>query len=154
MRLGLISDTHGFFEPRLAELFAGVDHILHAGDVGSLSVLDDLRALAPVTAVQGNVDFAEMGLRLTECVEWGGKKFLLHHIVNPRHPGDDLRQSLAERRPDVVVFGHSHQAFQQRLGGVLYFNPGYAGKPRFNQPRSVATARLEGAELRFDYHPL
>jgi putative phosphoesterase len=154
MRLGLVSDTHGFFDPRLADLLAGVDHILHAGDVGRLSVLDDLRAIAPVTAVLGNVDFPEMGLRLTECVEWAGKKFLLHHIVNPQHPGEDLQQSLAERQPDVVVFGHSHQPFQQRLRGVLYFNPGYAGPQRFNQPRSVAIARLDGQALRFEHLPL
>ena len=150
MRLGVISDTHGHFDPRVAEIFAGVDHILHAGDVGSLEVLSELRLLAPVTAVLGNVDYWEMGLRLTECVELGGRKFLLHHIVNPRQLGDELKARLAEHQPDTVVFGHSHVAFQQTLDGVLFLNPGYAGKPRFNQPRSVAILHLDGPSLRWE----
>jgi len=154
MRIGIISDTHGYFDPQVAERFAGVDHILHAGDVGTLDVLRELRALAPVTVVLGNVDFPEMGLRLTECVELAGKKFLLHHIVNPQHLGEDLQSSMAQLQPDVVVFGHSHIAFQKRLRGVLFFNPGYAGKPRFNQPRSLALAHLEAQGLRFESLPL
>jgi putative phosphoesterase len=148
MRIGVISDTHGHFDPQVAGVFAGVDHILHAGDVGSLEVLTELRALAPVTAVLGNVDYWEMGLRLTECVELAGRKFLLHHIVNPQHPGDELRSNLAEHQPQVVVFGHSHVPFQRTLGGVLFLNPGYAGKPRFNQPRSVVIAHLDASGLR------
>jgi uncharacterized protein len=148
MRLGVISDTHGHFEPQLAEVFAGVDHILHAGDVGSLEVLAQLRALAPVTAVLGNVDYTEMGLRLTECVELGGMKFLLHHIVNPRQLGEHLRASLAELQPAAVVFGHSHIPFDQRVGAVRFLNPGYAGKARFNQPRSVVVAHLDERGLR------
>ena len=148
MRIGVISDTHGHFDPQVAEVFAGVDHILHAGDVGSLEVLAELRLLAPVTAVLGNVDYWEMGLRLTECIELGGRKFLLHHIVNPRHLGDELRTSLAEHQPQVVVFGHSHIPSQQNLGGVLFLNPGYAGKLRFNQARSVALLHLGATGLR------
>jgi putative phosphoesterase len=154
MRLGIISDTHGYLDPRIAEIFAGVDHILHAGDVGSLPVLAELRAIAPVTAVLGNVDFPEMGLRLTECVELGGKRFLLHHIVNPQHLGEDIQASLATHEPDVVVFGHSHIAFQRRLRGALFLNPGYAGKPRFNQPRSVVIAHLDKLGFRCESIPL
>ena len=72
-RIGVISDTHGLFDERITELFAGVDHILHAGDVGRYAVLDELRAIAPVTAVMGNVDSPEMGWRLTEFVELAGR---------------------------------------------------------------------------------
>jgi hypothetical protein len=151
MRIGVISDTHGHFDPQLNEIFAGVDRILHAGDVGSLEVLPELRLLAPVTAVMGNVDYWEMGLRLTECVALSGRKFLLHHIVNPRQLGDELKASLAEHEPNVVVFGHSHLRFQETIGGVLFLNPGYAGKPRFNQPRSVAILRLDGPGLRCEF---
>ena len=153
-KIGVISDTHGFLDPEVPTLFAGVDHILHAGDVGSLDVLVELRALAPVTAVLGNVDYTEMGLRLTECVELDGKKFLLHHIVNPRQLGEHLRASIAELQPDVVVFGHSHIPFQQKVGGVLFLNPGYAGRPRFNQPRSLVVAHLDERGLRCEFVPL
>ena len=153
-RIGVISDTHGFFDPKVAEFFDGVDHILHAGDVGRTSVLDELRALAPVTAVQGNVDGPELGLRLTEFVELAGCGFLLHHIVNPRHLGDDLLRRIAVNQPGMVVFGHSHQQFCESVGGVRFFNPGYAGQPRFNAPRSVAILHCAGAEPSPQFLPL
>ena len=153
-RLGVISDTHGFFDPKVAELFQGVDHILHAGDVGRTAVLDELRVLAPVTAVQGNVAGPELGLRLTEFVELAGSGFLLHHIVNPRHLGDDLLRRIAINRPTVVVFGHSHQQFCQTLDGVLFFNPGYAGQARFNAPRSVAILQCDAAGPQTQFHAL
>ena len=83
MRIGVISDTHAFLDPRVEKLFAGVDHILHAGDVGPHMLLHELEAIAPVTAVVGNTD-AGLNLNLTEVVELGGRKFLVHHIVDPR----------------------------------------------------------------------
>jgi hypothetical protein len=154
MKIGVISDTHGWLDPQVEALFAGVEHILHAGDMGSARVLDELRGIAPVTAVLGNVDFAEMGLRDTATVELGGLKFLLHHIVQPRQPGEYLQARLAEWPPDVVVFGHSHIAFDGVVGGVRFFNPGYAGMPRFNQPRSVAVFELTDGRLHAQFLPL
>ena len=134
----------------MASHFAGVEHILHAGDVGGGTVLRDLRRIAPVTAVLGNVDFAESGLRLTERVELGGRVFLLHHIVNPRQLTDDLREDLQKRPVDVLVFGHSHVPFERRLEGTLFLNPGYAGMPRFAQPRSLALVHIESGALRIE----
>lgn len=154
MRIGIISDTHGYLDPAVAEHFAGVDHILHAGDLGTMDVLYELRTLAPVTAVLGNVDYAQMGLRLTEMIELAGQRFLLHHIVNPHQIGDPLRASLAQYRPHVVVYGHTHIAAQQQTRGAIFFNPGYAGQPRFNQPRSLALAHVDAAGLRFETLPL
>lgn len=138
MKLGIISDTHDYFDPRITRLFKSVDHILHAGDVGSQSILSRLEQIAPVTAVIGNTDH---GLRLkeTEVIELGERKFLIHHIVEPREIGDRLQNRINRAKPDVVVFGHTHKRFCQIIGGILFFNPGYAGKQRFSLDRSVAT---------------
>src|SRR5690349_16844749 len=122
MKIGVISDTHGFVDPRILSLFKDVDHILHGGDVGSHVALAELENVAPVTAVLGNVD-AGMALKLTETVELGGRKFLLHHIVDPRNPDSDLRETITRSRPDVVVFGHTHKPFSERIDNVLFLNP-------------------------------
>jgi len=154
MKLGILSDTHGFLDPRIPELFAGVDHILHAGDIGYPSTILDLEAIAPVTAVLGNTDDPRISFRETEVVELGGRKFLVHHIVDPRRPADRVRDRIARERPDVVVFGHTHKAFCERIGGTLFFNPGYCGKPKFAQPRSVAILHCDAKEIREEYLPL
>ncbi len=152
IRIGVIADTHGFLDEEIPGLFAGVDHILHAGDVGPLSVVRELEALAPVTAVLGNTD-GPIGLRLTEAVELAGRRWLVHHIVNPRQWGEDLRARLARAKTDVVVFGHTHRPFCETVGGVLFFNPGYAGRPKFGLSRSVAILEC-GDEIRPRYFPL
>ena len=146
MKIGIISDTHNFFDPRLPELFAGVDYILHAGDIGQPRILLELELLAPVTAVGGNTDDPGFHYRLSQTLELGRRKFLLYHIVNPHAPGDDLRERIEKEHPDVVVFGHSHKPFCEELGGVLFFNPGYAGKSRFGMERTVAIMHC-GREL-------
>ncbi len=144
MKVGLISDTHGFFDPRIPELLAGVEHILHAGDIGSGQILMQLERIAPVTAVLGNNDYGIAGLdcRETEVVELGGRKFLVHHIVNPRFHTDRVRALLKQHQPDFVVFGHTHEFFDAVLEGRRFVNPGYAGRPRFNLPRLLATLDL------------
>lgn len=146
MRIGVISDTHAFLDPRVEKLFAGVDHILHAGDVGPHMLLHELEAIAPVTAVVGNTD-AGLNLNLTEVVELGGRKFLVHHIVNPRSLDNDLKERITREQPDVVVFGHTHKPFCETVDGILFFNPGYAGKQRFDLKRSVAILTMDGTEL-------
>ncbi|MEK7708040.1 MAG: metallophosphoesterase family protein [Verrucomicrobiota bacterium] len=150
MKLGIVSDTHGFLDPRIAQLFDGVDHILHAGDVGPHSLLLELEVIAPVTAVLGNTD-GGLNLNLTEVARIGGRKFLVHHIVNPHAPGDDLKVRIARERPDAVVFGHTHKSFNQVIGGVLFLNPGYAGKPKFGAERSVALLHFDAKEMRADF---
>lgn len=150
MKIGVISDTHGFLDPQIPKLFAGVDHILHGGDVGAPMVLTELGNIAPVTAVLGNVD-GGMPLKLTEVAELGGKKFLLHHIVDPRNPGNELKESLSRTRPDVVVFGHTHKPFCETIGTILFLNPGYTGKQRFNLPRTVALFFIEDRKVRVEH---
>ena len=151
MQIGVISDTHNFFDPAISALFAGVEHILHAGDIGSPQILLDLQQIAPVTAVCGNTDEPGFDYKLTQVIELAGRKFLLHHIVNPRELTDSLRRRICAERADAVVFGHTHKPFCQILGGVLYFNPGYAGKSRFGMERSVAILDCAGREIRPRY---
>lgn len=147
MTVGLLSDTHGFWDPRIPGLFAGVDHILHAGDIGSSSILVELERIAPLTAVMGNCDGPPLDARETEVVDLAGRRFLLHHIVDPCVPGDRVARAIAHHRPDVVVFGHTHRPHDSQVGPIRYLNPGYAGRIRFNQPRSVAILDLRAPSL-------
>ena len=153
MNIGVISDTHNHFDPRIASLFAGVDHILHAGDIGLPWVILELESIAPVTAVLGNND-AGLEYHETECLELDGRKFLVHHIVDVHRPAELIRRRIAKEKPDVVVFGHSHKPFQEVIGHTLYFNPGYAGTPRFNLARSVAILHCGKNGIRAAYHAL
>lgn len=145
-RLGIISDTHGYFDPLVERHFAGVAHILHAGDVGPRHVLHELEAIAPVTAVLGNTHY-DIGLNLTEVVALGGRKLLLQHIVQPLELTEELRARIARERPAAVVFGHTHRACAEVHGGVLFLNPGPAGRSRLGQQRSVAILELTGRQL-------
>ena len=154
MKIGVISDTHGFLDPRVEKVFAGVDHILHAGDIGYASIILELQLIAPVTAVLGNCDDPQISYRLTEVVEQAQKKFLVHHIVNPHAPDEPLARRLAKERPDVVVFGHTHKKFAATVDGIFFFNPGYAGKPKFGAERSVAILHLDDQGIRHEFIPL
>ena len=154
MLLGIISDTHNFLDPQIPKLFAGVDHILHGGDVGQPVLLLELEQIAPVTAVAGNTDDPGFQFPLTQTIELGGLKFLLHHIVNPHRLTDPLRERIAQERPAAVIFGHTHKPFCDTIRGTLYFNPGYAGKARFNLARSVAILHCDQQGLRPEWLPL
>ena len=151
MRIGVISDTHNYLDPQVRRLFAGVEHILHGGDIGLPSILLELQEVAPVTAVSGNTDDPGFHYRLTEIVALAGRKFLLRHIVNPHSPDDSLQELLARERPEVVVFGHTHKPFSETLGATLFFNPGYAGKSRFGMERTVAILDCTGKNIRSEY---
>lgn len=153
MKIGVISDTHGFLDPKIPALFQGVDYILHGGDVGSPMVLLELESIAPVIAVLGNVDLG-MPLKFTEVVELGGHKLLLHHIVEPRNLDEDLAESIARARPGVVIFGHTHKPFSETINNVLFLNPGYAGKQRFSLPRTIAFLFMENGKLRVEHQGL
>jgi len=154
LRLGVISDTHNYLDPRIASIFAGVAHILHAGDIGLPSILLNLASIAPVTAVAGNTDDPALNYRQTELITLAGRKFLLHHIVNPNALSGEIQQRLALDRPEVVVFGHTHKPFFETLNGTLFFNPGYAGKSRFGMERSVALLHLGEKGIRPEYFSL
>jgi putative phosphoesterase len=152
-RIGIISDTHGHLDPKIPELFKGVNHILHAGDIGLPWLILQLEDIAPVTAVSGNTD-AGLEYKETEVVQLDGRKFLLHHVVDVISPSEKLQRRLIRENPDVVVFGHTHKRFCETIGQVLFFNPGYAGKTRFNLPRSVAILNCDEKGITADYFEL
>src|SRR6202522_297847 len=117
MLIGVISDTHGLLRPEALAALSGVEHILHAGDVGDIAILDALREIAPVTAIRGNVDVegACAELPATDVVELGGKLFYLVHSVR------DLDINPAAAGVSVVVSGHSHKPAVEMRSGVLFF---------------------------------
>jgi putative phosphoesterase len=154
MTLGVISDTHNFFDPKIPDLLKGVDHILHGGDIGTPKILLQLEQIAPVSAVAGNTDDLGFRYRQTEVLSLGDLKFLIHHIVNPFELDDSFKGRLARERPDAVVFGHTHKPFSQDLGGILFFNPGYAGKSRFGMQRTLALLHCNGKRIRPEYFTL
>jgi len=154
LKVGVISDTHNHFDPRIPQLFAGVDHILHGGDIGLPSIVLALEQIAPVTAVAGNTDDPGFHYRIAEVVELAGRKFLVQHIVNPQALDDTLKTRIARARADVVVFGHTHKPFSEIIDGIRFFNPGYAGKSRFGMERSVAILHCSEKGIRAEYVPL
>jgi uncharacterized protein len=139
MLIGVISDTHGLMRPEALAALRGVEHILHAGDVGNIEVLERLRKLAPVTAIRGNVDVSGPcgELPATDVVELAGKLFYLVHSVH------DLDIDPAAAGVAMVVSGHSHKASVSVKKDVVYFNPGSAGPRRFSLPVTVGFATVE-----------
>ncbi len=163
-KIGVVSDTHGYFDPALRQIFAGVEEILHAGDVGSPEVLDELRLIAPVRAVKGNVDSPELELPLSLTCSIGGLGIEMLHILpaaqseieawarsSSLKPGASARQQAFlqsfEAATRLIIFGHSHQPCLARLGGVVLFNPGSAGKKRFSLPRCCGRMYLAAASV-------
>lgn len=143
MRVGLIADTHGLVRLDVAVVFAGVDLILHAGDVGSGAVLSELECIAPVAAVRGNVDSPELRLPLTLVRRIGGLEVLVTH---GNEVGSPTPEKLAARHDaDLIVFGHTHRPLVRRVGRALVINPGAAGPRRFDLKPSVAILTLEDA---------
>ena len=145
MRLGVISDTHGLLRPEVFDAFAGVDHILHAGDVGGPDLLTELETLAPVTAVYGNTDGSALRSRLPRIatLQLDGFDIVVTH-------GDQLGSptpaALNASFPDaqIIVFGHTHRPLLTLVDVVVtVMNPGGAGARRFNLPPSVGILELE-----------
>jgi putative phosphoesterase len=150
VKIGVISDTHGFLDPKIAKLFAGTGHILHAGDIGDAFIAFELAQIAPVTVVLGNTDLG-LSFKETEVVELAARKFLVHHIVNPHAPADKLQARIERERPGAVIFGHTHKRFCETIGGILFFNPGYAGKPKPGTERCAAVLHCDEKEMRPEF---
>jgi putative phosphoesterase len=133
MQIGVISDTHGLLRPEAVEALRGVKHILHAGDVGDAAILDQLRQIAPVTAIRGNTDRSGPCVQLPaiELTELGGCSIYMLHDVH------ELDLDPVAAGIQAVVSGHSHKPLIEWKKGVLYFNPGSAGPRRFSLPISV-----------------
>lgn len=148
-RIGIISDTHGLLRPAAERGLTGVDHIIHAGDIGRPEIVDALRRIAPVTAIRGNVDSGEWARDYpdTNLVHLAGKSIYVLH---------DLKTLKADRGAgiDVIVSGHSHVPKIDTVGGVLYLNPGSAGPRRFKLPITLATLELTPDGMRPEIHDL
>lgn len=143
MTIGVISDTHGLLRPEALDALQGSDLILHAGDVGPREILDQLREIAPVVAVRGNVDTAiwATALPLADVVEAGGLQLYMRHD----RAALDLDPKAAGFA--AVIFGHSHRPGAELRDGVLFLNPGSAGPRRFTLPVTVARLTVEGGQL-------
>lgn len=141
MLVGVVSDTHGRLPETIAEALTGVDRIIHAGDVGSEGVLDELRSIAPVTAVRGNMDSGRLAWRLPDraVLRAGPHRVLVGHIES------HLRAGGVPEGTDVLVCGHTHRLRIERVGGLLVVNPGSAGGDPRDGSLSCVLLDLSGA---------
>jgi putative phosphoesterase len=139
MRIGLISDTHGLLRPQALDALAGVDRIIHAGDIGKAEILEALARIAPVDAVRGNNDRGDWARAIPETLDldYDGVRIHLLHDVK------ELRGKAPLSLARVVIAGHSHKPAVLEKDGVLYVNPGSAGPRRFKLPVSVAMLDIE-----------
>lgn len=146
MKIGLISDTHNYIDPRLWEIFAGVDIILHAGDSTSEEALIELKTIAPVHAVRGNSDDYSLIRKLPEHMLIQLENhyvYVVHILGSKREFLFRLRHHQIKETPSVVVFGHVHEASATLYDQMVFINPGCAGKQRAKGMRSVALLELE-----------
>ena len=150
MRIGVIADTHGLLRPEALARLAGVAHIIHAGDIGSPEIVPRLAAIAPVTAIRGNVDTQPWARTFApwEVVTLAGRTI---YVVHDRG-ALDLDPVAAGF--DMVMSGHSHQPRIETVDGVVYLNPGSAGPRRFRLPITLATVELTAATTRPEIHEL
>lgn len=146
-KIGLISDTHGLVREEVARALAGSELILHAGDVGKPEILDELRKIAPVIAIRGNVDVEEWARELPETavVQTEAATIYMIHDVNQL----DLKPEAAGFQ--IVVSGHSHKPSDAERNGVRYINPGSAGPRRFSLPISIARLNLSAKPWRVEF---
>jgi hypothetical protein len=143
IQVGIISDTHGLLRPEAVAALNGSEFILHAGDVGGPDILPQLRRIAPVTAVRGNVDEGPWAdpLREWETIALAGQRIHLRHILA------EVDAEVVAEGIGVVVTGHSHRPLIERVDGVLFVNPGSAGPRRFRLPVTVALLELADGEI-------
>jgi putative phosphoesterase len=141
--IGVISDTHGLLRPEAIAALHGSQYIIHAGDVGDPQILDKLSAIAPVTAVRGNVDHGPWARKIpaTNVLEIGEISIYVLHVIQEL----DLKPEAAKFA--AVVYGHSHVPKSEMKNGVLYFNPGSAGPRRFKLPVSVGRLVIEDGKI-------
>jgi uncharacterized protein len=148
-RIGIIRNTHGLLRPEAERGLTGVNHIIHPGDIGRPEIVDALRRIAPVTAIRGNVDSGEWAREYpdTKLVRLAGKSiYVLHDLKTLQaDPGAGV---------DVIISGHSHVPKIDTVGGVLYLNPGSAGRRRFKLPITLATLEVVPEGMRPAIHHL
>jgi len=144
--VGILSDNHSDWPPRIAESLAAVDAIIHAGDIGPYKLVLGMEAIAPTTAVLGNTD-GDMPINESAVTTLGGKKFYVQHIIDPHRLEAPLRERLKRIEPDVVVFGHTHMPFCETLGGILFLNPGSVTQPRGDYRPSMVRLTIDNGKI-------
>jgi len=157
MKLGLISDTHGYLHPRIHALFNDVDEILHAGDLDTEDVLLELRAIAPVAAVRGNMDThgrAALHRQMLVQVYDGVRIFVVHDLGLPQNLKPSVAEALRQHEPQIVVFGHTHVPYWAQHGEILYINPGSASKGRQGSLPSVALLNIVNGQITGHHYQL
>ena len=152
MKIGLISDTHGYIDERIEHHLSMCDEIWHAGDVGDQVVLDRLEAIAPVKGVHGNIDGTSVRKRLPEWElnEYDGLRVLMIHIAGPLGKySPQTRALVQEHKPDVLVCGHSHILRVKRDDrfNLIYLNPGAAGRHGFHKVRTLCRFEIKNGKL-------
>lgn len=149
MRVGVLSDTHGYVNPKLFELFEGVGRIMHAGDIATIDVIDELSAIASVIAVHGNMDYPDIVTRYPEDQRVqlaGADVFMTHNGGMLLRSSSSFEARVGSKRPDVFIWGHTHRPENKMIEGMLSLNPGPAGRPRTEYPASAAVLTLEPGE--------
>ncbi len=150
VKIGILSDTHGVLHQAVLDLFDGVDAIFHAGDIGDDHVLTRLKNIAPVMAVRGNMDLPPLSydIPIYRVSRLADKNILItHRVGNPMKPPAELQERLLQVQPAAVVFGHTHNPFNQWINGILFFNPGSAGRKKHGQPLSVGFIEVDAGEI-------
>ncbi len=152
MKIGLLSDTHGWIHPRLFDHFSGCDEIWHAGDIGNIETSDKLEAFKPLKAVYGNIDDAKLRKTYPERMIFMAEevKVILTHIGGtPDHYDRRISTILSENHPDIFICGHSHIAkvMFDRKAGFLYINPGAAGYQGFHKIMTAIRFQIDGKDI-------
>ena len=148
VRIGVIADTHGKLDRAVLDHFAGVDRIIHGGDIGNEQVLWELEKIAPVIAVKGNNDSDSICVPNERLAQFGEVSIFVTHIFSTAEKLTQAQKNLIEKRLlNAVVFGHSHKAYSGQWRGTLLFNPGAAGPKRFSLPRSIGFLTISDSDV-------
>lgn len=152
LRIGLLSDTHGFLDPAVFEYFADCDEVWHAGDFGPVGILDQLNQFKPLRGVWGNIDGAEVRASVPRELDWecAGLKVFMTHITG--YPGAwdrRVRPQLADIKPDIVIGGHSHilKVMRDQALGLVHLNPGAAGHHGWHTVRTILRFQIDAGKL-------
>lgn len=153
MKIGLISDTHGHVDEKVYKYFADCDEIWHAGDFGTIAVSDELRKIAPLRGVYGNIDGQDVRVSHPEHQKFTveGKRVWMTHIGG--YPGKyypKIREEVYRLKPDLFICGHSHILKvmpDKRMKNLLHINPGAAGKTGFHKVKTIMTFEINGGKI-------
>jgi putative phosphoesterase len=152
-RIGLLSDTHGYLDPKVYQYFEECDEIWHAGDIGTLELLEELEAFKPTRAVYGNIDGADIRAIAPEYLIWdceGMKVFMTHIGGYPGRYNARVRAWLDEYQPGLYICGHSHilKVMPDKKRGLLHINPGAAGKHGFHKVKTLTRFTMEDGQIK------